>query len=120
MVLCRRLELLQEAQPLERACNVSGLARSRPLDWFRMDRTRAAVRTASAGPCPERRVWIGSSQPRSFMDWLTACKALIRGRQVFQLHQSRWGRGVRIRHAGRPTRELALQVSPTPIVCCPF
>ena len=39
---------------------------------------------------------------------------------MFQLHQSRWCRGVRIRHVGRPTRELAFQVSPTPFVCCPF
>ena len=55
-----------------------------------------------------------------FLDWLTAAKALIRGRQVFRLHQSSWRRGVRIRHVGRPTRELAFQVSPTPFVCCPF
>ena len=111
------------------------------LDGYSMDRSRASVRTASAGPRPERRVWIDSplppvsvrdrprqndsaslfgSQPRCFLDGLTAAEALIRGRQVFQLHQSRWCIGVRIRHVGRPTRELAFQVSPTPFVCCPL
>ena len=106
-----------------------------------MDRSRASVRTASAGPRPERRVWIDShpqpvsvrgrprhndsaslfgSQPQCFLDGLTAAEALIRGRQVFQLHQPIWCKGVRIRHVGWPTRELAFWVSPTPFVCCPF
>ena len=84
------------------------------LDWDSVDRSRDAVRTA--GPRPERRVCLCSpwvvrdrpsqndsaslfgSQPRCFLDGHTAAKALIRGRQVFQLHQSRWCRGVRIRN----------------------
>ena len=111
--------------------------------WMGFAWTPAALRSEprAAGLRPERRVWIDShlqsvsvrdrprqndsaslfgSQPRCFLDGLTAAEALIRGRQVFQLHQSRWSRGVRIRHVGRPTRELAFQVTPTPFVCCPF
>ena len=101
------------------------------LDGKSMDRSRAEVGTAPAGPRPERRVWIDSlvqpvsvrdrprqtdsaslfgSQPRCSLRVLTTAKALIRGRQVFQLHQARWCRGVGIRQVGRPTRELAFQV----------
>ena len=44
-----------------------------------------------------------------FLDWLTTARALIRGRQAFQLFQSDWSRGVGIRQEGRPTRGLAFR-----------
>ena len=44
-------------------------------------------------PRPNDSACLFGSQPRCFLDGLTAAEALIRGRQVFPLHQSRWWGG---------------------------
>ena len=65
------------------ACNVPGLARSRLSDPGQ-DHRRAVCLDCLAG-------------------------TLFRVRQVFQLLQSDWSRGVRVRLKGQPTQELAFR-----------
>ena len=72
------------------------------------------------------------SQPRCFLYGHTVAKALIRGRQVFQLHQSRWwvggwvgggrgegGRQDRTSGAANPSTGFP-GIQQRPFVCCPF